>query len=40
VLSYRAEPVLALVVMPRTASAAFPEVAPRNFIDKHVLAKL
>jgi hypothetical protein len=37
---YRAVPALARVVVPRPATAAFPEVKPHNFIDVHVLAKL
>jgi hypothetical protein len=40
VLRYRAEPVLAMVVVPQTPREAFPQVTPHNFIDKHVLAKL
>jgi hypothetical protein len=37
---FRAGPAVATVVVPRPAAAAFPEVAPNNFIDRHVLAKL
>jgi hypothetical protein len=37
---YRAEPALAMVVVPRQGGGAFPTVAENNFIDKHVLAKL
>ncbi len=37
---FRAEPVLASVVVPRTSSDPFPEIQPRNFVDEQVLAKL
>lgn len=37
---YRAEPVVALLVVPRDGTEPFPEVAPVNFIDRHVLDKL
>ena len=37
---YRAEPALALAVVPRPGGGAFPDAAANNFIDKHVLAKL
>src|SRR5207248_1694633 len=37
---YRAEPALALVVVPRRSDKPFPEVAAHNFIDRHVLARL
>src|SRR5262249_27589603 len=40
ILRYRAEPVLATVVVPRAATEPFPDVKPHNFIDQHVLAKL
>ena len=40
IVRYRAEPALALVVVPRPAKEPFPEVAGHNFIDQHVLAKL
>src|SRR5205807_1471328 len=34
------EPALAQVLVPRIGSEPFPDVAPANFIDKHVLARL
>ncbi len=37
---YRAQPVAARVLVPRPVAIAFPDVAPNNFIDTHVLAKL
>jgi hypothetical protein len=37
---YRAEPAVALLVVPREGNEAFPDVTPVNFIDKHVLDKL
>lgn len=37
---YRAEPVMALVMVPRPSGEAFPEVAENNFVDRHILAKL
>ncbi len=40
VVRYRAEPVLATVVVPRPSRDAFPNVAGHNFVDRHVLAKL
>lgn len=40
VARYRAEPVVALVVVPRGGSEAFPNVKPVNVIDTHVLDKL
>jgi hypothetical protein len=40
VARYRSEPVVALVVAPREGADPFPDVAPVNFIDKHVLDKL
>lgn len=40
VVRYRAEPVVAAVLVPGESKAAFPEVAGVNFIDTHVLAKL
>lgn len=40
IIRYRAEPVMATVVVPRPATEPFPEVKPSNFIDGHVLAKL
>jgi hypothetical protein len=40
VIRYRAEPAMALLVVPRQLAEQFPEVKPHNFVDKHVLAKL
>lgn len=40
IIRYRAEPVLATVVVPRPGADPFPDVKPANFIDQHVLAKL
>jgi hypothetical protein len=40
VARYRSEPVVALLVAPREGTEPFPDVAPVNFIDKHVLDKL
>jgi hypothetical protein len=37
---YRAEPVIAMLLVPRQADEPFPEVTPVNFIDRHILAKL
>jgi hypothetical protein len=37
---YRAEPAMALVLVPRPGSDAFPDVKASNFIDRHILAKL
>ena len=37
---YRAEPALAIVVVPRPGKDAFPDVKANNFIDTHVLVKL
>ena len=37
---FRAEPTVALVLVPRVGKDAFPAVSPNNFIDKHILAKL
>ncbi|MBI1918320.1 MAG: DUF1553 domain-containing protein [Planctomycetes bacterium] len=37
---YRAEPAIALVVVPRSSKEPFPFVKGHNFIDQHVLAKL
>jgi hypothetical protein len=37
---YRAEPVVALLVVPREGKEAFPNVTPLTFIDKHILNKL
>jgi hypothetical protein len=40
IVRYRANPAMARVLVPRAATAAFPDLAPNNFIDKHVLDKL
>jgi Protein of unknown function (DUF1553)/Protein of unknown function (DUF1549)/Bacterial Ig-like domain (group 2) len=40
IVRFRAEPVLAVVVVPRPSRDPFPDVTAHNFIDKHVLAKL
>jgi hypothetical protein len=40
VARYRAEPVVALIVVPRAGPETFPDVKPVNFIDTHVLDKL
>jgi len=40
VARYRAEPAVALIVVPRADSGSFPEVKAVNFIDTHVLDKL
>jgi hypothetical protein len=40
IVRYRAEPALATLTVPREGKGAFPDVAPHNFIDAHVLAKL
>jgi hypothetical protein len=40
IVRYRAEPVMALVVVPRPSRDPFPEVPGHNFIDRHILAKL
>jgi hypothetical protein len=37
---YRAEPAVAILVVPREGKEAFPNVTPVNFIDRHVLDKL
>lgn len=37
---YRAEPVMASVVVPRSSKQPFPKITATNFIDEHVLAKL
>ena len=37
---YRSTPALALVLVPRPGDEPFPAVAPSNFIDTHILAKL
>ena len=40
IVRYRAEPVVARVLVPGESSDAFPKIAVHNFIDKHVLDKL
>jgi len=40
VVRFRAEPVMARLVVPRQSAEAFPDVKPHNFVDRHVLAKL
>jgi hypothetical protein len=41
IIRYGAEPVLAsLLVVPGEGAKSFPEVAPHNFIDAHILARL
>jgi hypothetical protein len=40
IVRYRAQPVLARVLVPRPDASAFPDVKPNNFVDTHVLAKL
>jgi hypothetical protein len=40
IVRYRAEPAMALVMVPRPGNEAFPDVKPQNFIDEHILAKL
>jgi hypothetical protein len=40
IVRYRAEPAVALVLVPRPGKEPFPEVEANNFIDRHVLAKL
>lgn len=40
IVRYRAQPAMARVLVPRPGTAAFPDVAANNFIDKHVLDKL
>jgi hypothetical protein len=37
---YRAEPAVALAVVPRPGGGPFPDVKPGNFLDAHVLDKL
>jgi hypothetical protein len=39
-IRFRAEPALAVLLVPRTSADPFPEVGPSNFIDRHVLDKL
>lgn len=40
IVRYRAEPVMAVIVVPRNSSEAFLDIKENNFVDKHVLAKL
>jgi hypothetical protein len=40
IVRYRAEPVVALVTVPRPGSEPFPEVIAANFVDRHVIDKL
>jgi hypothetical protein len=40
VVRYRAEPVMALVVVPGAEAGAFPEEAPAGFVDRHIVDKL
>jgi hypothetical protein len=40
IVRYRARPAMMRVLVPRPGTAAFPDVAANNFIDKHVLDKL
>ncbi|HTU23729.1 MAG TPA: DUF1549 domain-containing protein [Gemmataceae bacterium] len=40
IVRYRAQPVLARVLAPRSAPSPSFDVQPHNFIDKHILAKL
>ena len=40
VVRYRAEPALAMVVVPRPTTDAFPAVTGHNFVDEPILAKL
>src|SRR5262249_24920807 len=40
IVRFRAEPAMAMVLVPRPSTDPFPEVAPSNFVDNHVLAKL
>ena len=37
---FRAEPAIALVLVPRPGNEPFPDVTAHNFVDKHILAKL
>jgi hypothetical protein len=37
---YRGEPAVAMLVVPREGKEPFPQVAPDNFIDAHILDKL
>jgi hypothetical protein len=40
IVRFRAEPAMAMVLVPRPSSEPFPEIKPNNFVDNHVLAKL
>jgi hypothetical protein len=40
IVRFRAEPALALLLVPRPSADPFPEVKPLNFIDRHILDKL
>jgi hypothetical protein len=40
IVRYRAQPMSARVLVPRTATTPFPDVKPSNFVDVQVLAKL
>ncbi|HKI36465.1 MAG TPA: DUF1549 domain-containing protein [Gemmataceae bacterium] len=40
IVRFRAEPALAMLLVPRPAADPFPDVKPHNFIDRHVLEKL
>jgi hypothetical protein len=37
---FRAEPALAVLLVPRPSAHPFPDVKPQNFVDRHVLDKL
>jgi hypothetical protein len=40
IVRYRAEPVMAMIAVPRESSDPFPDVAANNFVDEQVHAKL
>lgn len=40
IVRYRAMPVMARILVPRSAASAAVEIHPHNFIDRHILAKL
>lgn len=40
IVRYRAELAMALVMVPRPGAVEMPKIAPANFVDDHVLAKL
>ncbi|MBY0522987.1 MAG: DUF1553 domain-containing protein [Gemmataceae bacterium] len=40
VVRFRAEPAMAMLVVPRQSADPFPEINGNNFVDQHVLAKL